>query len=135
MPCRPKSIKSTLNNIFSVKCCLEFLGQYCTSSARLLPVRNAGPWLTDKCYEKNNLYNVVSTIPRQICIEILFSQCCPNTSETILDKEFICAMFTQSAQTCFCRKMTYIIQCCLDLPVPTLHKKELHMRLTINAIE
>ena len=44
---------------------------------------------------------------RQYCIGILSSQCCPNTSETTLDKKDTCAMLAQRAQTCFHRKITY----------------------------
>ena len=38
-------------------------------------------------YEEDNLYNVMSTMLDQHCIGILFSQCCPNTSETTLHKK------------------------------------------------
>ena len=82
---------------------------------------NVGPWLTDNFYEENNLYNVVSTMLEQHCIEILSSQYCPNTSEIILHKEITCAMLVQSAQTRFCRKITYTMLS--HLPVPTFHKK------------
>ena len=45
----------------------------------------------------------------QHCIGILSSQCCPNTSETTLQKQVTCAMLAQSAQTSFHRKITYAI--------------------------
>ena len=77
---------------------------HCT---RLLPVPCVGPWLTGNFYEENNLYNVISTMSGQHFIGILFSQCCPNTSETTLHKRITCAMLSQSTQTCFLRKITY----------------------------
>ena len=68
---------------------------------------NVVPWLTENFYEENTLCNVASTMLGQHCLEILSSQCCPNTSETTLHKKTICAMLTQSTQTCFRRKITY----------------------------
>ena len=59
---------------------------------------NIEPWQTDNFYVINNLYNVVSTMLGPHCIRILSSQCCPNTSETILLKKITCAMLTQSVQ-------------------------------------
>ena len=38
-------------------------------------------------YEEDKLYNVVSTMLEQHCVRILFSQYCPNTSETTLHKK------------------------------------------------
>ena len=38
-------------------------------------------------YDEDNLYNAVSIMLEQHCIRILFSQCCPNTSETTLHKK------------------------------------------------
>ena len=38
-------------------------------------------------YDEDNLYNAVSTMLEQHCIRLLFSQCCPNTSETTLHKK------------------------------------------------
>ena len=75
---------------------------------------NVGPWLTDNFYEENNLYNVVSTILGQHCLHrnIVSSQCCP-TSETKLHKKITCPVLAQSAQTCFCRKITYRLEICL----------------------
>ena len=48
---------------------------------------NVGLWLRYNVYEEDNLYNVVSTMLEQHCVRILFSQCCPNTSETTLHKK------------------------------------------------
>ena len=45
----------------------------------------------------------------QHCKGILFSQCCPNTSETTFHKNNTCAMLAQGAQKCFRRKITYTI--------------------------
>ena len=55
-----------------------FLGQNCRRKS------SVGPWQTDNIYEEDNLCNVVSTMLGQHCTEILSSQCCPNTSETML---------------------------------------------------
>ena len=43
----------------------------------------------------------------QHCIEISYTQCCPNTSETTLHKNVTCAIISLSTQTRFCRKITY----------------------------
>ena len=48
---------------------------------------NVGLWLRYNVYEEDNLYNVVSTMLEQHCVRILFSQHCPNTSETALHKK------------------------------------------------
>ena len=61
-------------------------------------------------YKENNPCNVVLTMQVQHCIRILSSQCCPNTSETTLHKKITCAVLTLSAQSCFCRKMTYLMK-------------------------
>ena len=51
---------------------------------------NVGPGHIVIFSQKNNLYNVVSTMLEQHCIGILSSQCCPNTSETTLHKKITC---------------------------------------------
>ena len=53
---------------------------------------NVGPcaWLRYNFYEEDNLYNIVSTILEQCCMEILSSQCCPNMSETTLHTKITC---------------------------------------------
>ena len=50
--------------------------------------------LKDNLSEENNPYNNVSTMLGQPCIGKLFSQCCPNTPETTLQKKITCAMLT-----------------------------------------
>ena len=117
-----------------MQCCLEYLGQHYT---RFLPVL-CWPMSNRQFYEENNLYSFVSTLLRQYSIGILSSQCCPNTSETILHKKITCAMLDQSTQTCFRRKITYTIfsrsacanivqenYLCIVYPHPrvTLHRK------------
>ena len=84
-------------------------GSFCIDIAQGNNLCNVGPWQTDNFYEKNNLYNVVSTMLGQHCIGILSNQCCPNTSGRTLHKKITCAMLAQSAQTRFCRKITYML--------------------------
>ena len=48
---------------------------------------NVGLWLRCNVCDEDNLYNVVSTMLEQHCVRILFSQCCPNMSETTLHKK------------------------------------------------
>ena len=90
-----------------------FLGQHCTRklSKQRWPMANRELW-----WEKNNLYNVVSTLLGQHYIGQLSSQCCPDTSETKLHKKISCAILVQSAGK-------QHIECCLNLPVQTLYKK------------
>ena len=58
----------------------------CNHSMQCWPIQ-----LKDNFFEENSPYNVVSTMLGQHCIEILFSQCCPNTSETTLHKKnYLC---------------------------------------------
>ena len=84
-------------------------GSFCIDIAQGNNLCNVGPWQTDNFYEKNNLYNVVSTMLGQHCIGLLSNQCCPNTSGRTLHKKITCAMLAQSPQTWLCRKITYIM--------------------------
>ena len=88
-------------------------GSFWANTAQENHLCNVGSWQTDNFYEENNLYNIVSIMMGQHCIEILSSQYCPNTSEITLHKEITCAMLAQSVQTRFCRKIT----CTRNLPV------------------
>ena len=99
----PKILRQHWTGISPVQCCLEYLGQHYT---RFLPVL-CWPMSNRQFYEENNLYSFVSTMLRQYSIGILSSQCCPNTSETILHKKITCSKLPESAHTGFCRKITY----------------------------
>ena len=102
--CGPKCVKRTLKKTFS---CAMLSRSPWVNIAHGNHLCNVSTWLTDNFYEENNLYNVVSTMLGQHCIEILSNQCCPDTSETTLHKKIACAMLAQSTQTCFCRKTTH----------------------------
>ena len=82
-------------------------GSFWVKLAQGVHLCNVGPWQTDNFYDENNLYNVVSTMLGQHCIEILSSHFCPRTSETTLHQIITFAMLVQSVQTCFRRKTTY----------------------------
>ena len=63
------------------------------------------PYLTDNFYEKYNLYSYAGMTLHRNTVQ----SSCPNTCEKTLHRKSFCAMLAQSAQTCFCRKITYII--------------------------
>ena len=46
----------------------------------------------------------------QHCIEISYTQCCPNTSETTLHKKITCAIIALSKQTKFSKKKKFFLQ-------------------------
>ena len=70
---------------------------------------NVGPWLTDNLSKQNNLCNVVPIKLGQHCLGISYTQCCPDTSETILQKKITCVILSLRAQACFCRKIIYLV--------------------------
>ena len=81
--CTKKTTRAMLTqsrNNFAHKNNLHFfqdlLGQHCI---RKLLV-GCSPMARRQLLWENNLYNVVSTMLEQHCIEILFNQCCPNTN-------------------------------------------------------
>ena len=84
--CCSKSIKTTLNRIFS---CALLSGASWITLHKVFACIMLAQWLTDNFYEENNLYKVVSTIMGQHCIGALPSQCCANTSETTLHKKYL----------------------------------------------
>ena len=102
----PESIKTILNRIFS---CALLSGASWTTLHKVFTCVMLAHGLTDNFYEENNLYHVVSTILGRHCIGILYSQCCPNMSETTLHKINAFTMLAQNAQKSFCRKITYIM--------------------------
>ena len=57
---------------------------------------------------QNDLYNVSIKL-RQHGIGVLYIHCCPNMPETTLHKKITCAILALSAQTCFYRKITYVM--------------------------
>ena len=68
---------------------------------------NVGPWLADNYYEEKNLCNVVLTLLGQLCIALVTSKCCLNTSKTTLYKNLFVQCWPKGAQTCFHRKISY----------------------------
>ena len=84
--CCSKSIRTTLNRVFSVKCCLEPLGQHCK---RFLPAM--------QCCPKSIWTTLNRTFSVQCCLEPLGQhctrfltvvQCCPKSFWTTLKRIF-----------------------------------------------
>ena len=91
--CCPKSIKTTLNKIFPVQCCLEALGQHC---AMLLPVQCC-PRELRQHWTRFFLVQCYLEPQGQHCLGYLHVQCCPKSIKTTLNIIFSCGMLSRTS--------------------------------------
>ena len=100
-----ESIKTTLNNIFSVQCCLKPLGQHFT---RFLP---------GQCCLKSINETLQGSFPVQCCLEslgqqstrFLLVQYCLDSIKRTLKKICSCALLSEVSMTTFLMVLTCAI--------------------------
>ena len=99
MQCCPKSIKTTLNRIFLVQCCLEPFGEYCT---RFLPMQYF-PKSIKTILSKMFSVQCCQKVLGKHCTSLLPVQCCPKRIKTTMNRIFSCAILSGASRAILSR--------------------------------